>query len=129
MNGKLNILVVDDDEALRETLADLLVPDYNVLSAGSGQEAYEIVKAKSIDVVLSDVCMANGTGIELLQWIRTSHGEHPTVVLITGHSQTATEDVLKFGAFAVLTKPFTRKSLIDILHSIHESQHLSKKVN
>ncbi len=127
MNGKLNILVVDDDEALRETLADLLVPDYQVQTAASGKEAYEVVKNNSIDVVLSDVCMANGTGIELLQWIRASHGARPAVVLITGHSQTATEDALKIGAFAVLTKPFTRISLIEILSSVGASQISLKK--
>jgi DNA-binding NtrC family response regulator len=129
MSSKLNILVVDDDEALRETLADLLVPDYQVMTAASGKEAYEIVKQNSIDVVLSDVCMANGTGIELLQWIRASHGSHPAVVLITGHSQTATEEAIKIGAFAVLTKPFTRKSLIEILISVGESPISLKKVN
>ncbi len=118
MSGLLKILVVDDNEVLRDTLADILKPEYDVLTARNGTEAYEFVKSNAIDVVISDVHMANGTGIELLEWIRASHGTKPSVILITGHSDNMTEDALKKGALGVLTKPFTRKNLIEIIQKI-----------
>ena len=129
MNPLLQILIVEDDEALRETLADLLMPEYCVHTAANGIEAFEMVKSIHIDVVLTDVCMANGSGIELLDWIRARHPTTPTVILITGHSQTATAEAIEKGAYCVLTKPFTRKSLIDILQSLYESKITIQKAN
>lgn len=118
MAKDVKILVVDDDEFLRQAIVDILEPRYSVNAACSGREAFEFVKSNPVDIVLSDVCMANGTGIELLEWIRAVHPEVPTVVLVTGYSTVTPEEAMKKGAHSVIAKPFGSQALLDAVHSI-----------
>jgi CheY-like chemotaxis protein len=110
-NGK--ILVVDDDEFLRKAMVDILSPHYTVTSAESGRAAFELVRTGSFDLVLSDVCMPDGTGVELLEWIRQRDPNIPVVVFVTGYSQITVEEAIQKGAHSVISKPFGSKALLE----------------
>jgi CheY-like chemotaxis protein len=124
MERELQVLVVDDDDALRQVIANLLEPKFHVHTASGGIEAFELVKKHQIDIVLSDMCMAEGSGGELLSWIRARDPEKPVVVLVTGYAQITKEEALEKGARALVSKPFSRKSLLNLIYEV--AQQLEK---
>lgn len=76
------VLVVDDDEPNRVTLERILVREgYATFHAASGREALEILRAKSVDLVLTDLKMPGMTGIDLLKAIRTLDPDVEVVVM------------------------------------------------
>lgn len=112
LTKNVKILVVDDDEALRNTIASLFRNEYTVCTATSGNAALSLIQSQPVDIVISDVNMADGNGIELLQWLRARHPSTPGVVLVTGYAHVTSEEALDMGAFRVIFKPFSRDSLI-----------------
>lgn len=118
MDKTFQLLVVDDDNDMRAAVVRMFEKrKFQVYQANSGKEAFEIVKRHPIDLVLSDVRMPNGTGVELLGWIRARHPDTPIVVLATGYSDLK-EDLLKIGATAMVGKPFDRKELLDMVDAL-----------
>lgn len=104
---KSRILVVDDEESIREFLEIMLKKEgYEVTLAEDGQKAKDLLTKKSFDMIISDLQMPHVTGIELLKHVKDSY---PDVVfmLITafGTTETAVE-AMKMGAYDYLTKPF-----------------------
>ena len=78
------ILVVDDEAPVRDLLGDLLrKEDCLPVSCGSGEEALEILKKETFDVVLLDIKLPGMTGLEVLKEIRQKYANLP-VVMITG---------------------------------------------
>lgn len=104
---KSRILVVDDEESIREFLEIMLKKEnYEVTTAEDGQRAKDILAKKSFDMVISDLQMPNVTGIELLKHVKESY---PDVVfmLITAFGTTESAvDAMKMGAYDYVTKPF-----------------------
>lgn len=104
---KSRILVVDDEESIREFLEIMLKKEnYEVTTAEDGLRAKEILAKKSFDMVISDMQMPNMTGIELLKHVKESY---PDVVfmMITAFGTTETAvDAMKMGAYDYVTKPF-----------------------
>ena len=105
------ILIVDDEEFLRQAIGfDFEMQNYNVLLAASGREAYEIYLREKVDVILSDVRMPNGDGIELLDRVK-AHNPSMPVIFISGYSDLTLEEAFSRGVEAVFPKPFDRKAL------------------
>ncbi len=104
---KPRILVVDDEESIREFLEIMLKKDgYEVTCAEDGAKAKEILTKKSFDMVISDLQMPNMTGIELLKHVKDSYPDL-VFMMITAFGTTETAvDAMKMGAYDYLTKPF-----------------------
>ncbi len=108
-----NILVTDDEPIMREILCDLFQNlGCITFEASNGKEAYNIAMQNQIDVVISDIRMPGGSGVELLENLRAKHPSQPIVILISGYSDLSMEDALKKGAQSMISKPFDRKSLL-----------------
>ena len=104
----MNILVVDDDEIVRELLAaNLEKAGHSVSVAGDGEEALEMLRAGSFRLVVSDWIMPGMSGPELCQAIRSRHyGRYIYVIVVTSHN--ATNDIvaaLEAGADDFIAKP------------------------
>ncbi len=101
------ILVVDDEEDVRDTLHNVLKSlNYEPYTAASGAEALEIIKSTPIDVVLSDLYMPEMDGIELLKRVRAVEPKM-VFLMITAHPTVETAvEAIKKGAYDYLTKPF-----------------------
>ena len=104
---KPRILVVDDEESIREFLEIMLKKEgYEVTSAADGAIAQDLLSKKSFDMVVSDLQMPKVNGIELLKFVKESY---PNLVfmMITafGTTENAVE-AMKMGAYDYLTKPF-----------------------
>lgn len=102
------VLVVDDQESMREMLADLLdMMGLEPQTVGSGAEALEELTAGLVDLVITDLNMPQMDGMELMKAIKSDHPELP-VVVITGYGTFNTEkQVLSNGADGYIPKPCT----------------------
>jgi len=79
-----NILVAEDQEALKEMLATILEDeDYQVDTASNGNEAWNLVKNKHYDLLLTDLYMPEMNGIELIQKCQ-QHSPETTIILLSG---------------------------------------------
>ena len=104
---KPRILVVDDEESIREFLEIMLRKEgYDVTCAEDGGVAQEILKKKNFDMVISDLQMPNVTGMELLQHVKESYPSTVFMMITAfGTTETAVE-AMKMGAYDYITKPF-----------------------
>ena len=101
-----DILVVDDDDVIRDTLYELLAADYSCQTANTAEDALAKLEAQGFDVVLTDISMPGLNGRELLQKVVELYPGTP-VIIISGHSdQGQAESLLSHGAFDYLLKPF-----------------------
>jgi len=111
-----NVLIIDDDAALREGLAETLGDlGHETRIAATGREGLAAL-TDDIDVVLLDLRMPGGLdGIEVLRRIRARHGAPPVVILTAYASSENTIEAMRLGAFDHLTKPIGREELRQLL--------------
>ena len=116
-NGR--ILIVDDDKSFRDSAAELLeAHNYVAFKASSGFAAAEILSANHFDIIITDIYMPDGNGIELLNTIRRTNPDLPTVIVVTGDPDAQDREILGLGAHAIFQKPF---SMVDLLNEIHKA--------
>ena len=115
---KARLLVVDDEPDLR-TLYELTLrrEGHHVQTAGNVQQARQILREQVFDVLITDMRLPDGLGLELLQWLRErQRGERCVVVTAYGTPENAV-DSLKAGAFDYLTKPVDPQQLRAVVAS------------
>ncbi len=126
---KPNILVVDDNCEIRNFLEQVLQDHYNVFKAEHAEDAFEIVKKKELDIIVSDIVMPGISGVEFCSNIKESDEfSHIPVILLTG--TTSPEIKLKgieCGADDYITKPFERELLLARIKSILKGRDSLKK--
>ena len=102
-----SLLIVDDDDTVRDTLYDLLADDYLCHAARSAEQALDFLRQRAYDVVLTDISMPGLSGVELLSIVRQQN-PHTPVIIITGISDSEyAEGLLRMGAFDYILKPFS----------------------
>ena len=112
----LSILIVDDERDLREVIhLELEMFGYKIFEAGSGNEALSLCKDEKIDVIISDIRMPDGDGMHLLTNVKKSHPQIPVVILMTGYSEYAKDDLLQQGATAFFEKPLDCEEINDFI--------------
>lgn len=114
------ILIVEDDEALRESLVmEFEYHGAHVLSASSGNKALEVInKGERIDAILSDVRMPDGNGVDLLKNVKDINVEVPVMMFMTGFTDLSVPEAYHMGAEAILPKPFELDDLHDLMKRI-----------
>jgi two-component system response regulator PilR (NtrC family) len=104
---KPRILVVDDEESIREFLDIMLRKEgYDVTCVEDGQKAIDILKKKSFDLVISDLQMPNVTGIELLKHCRENYADLLFMMITAFGTAESAVEAMKMGAYDYITKPF-----------------------
>lgn len=123
------ILVVEDNDDIRQLLVTLFSPFYHTLTAVDGREALEIVRDELPDIVLSDVLMPHMSGTELCKAIKQDFSIcHIPVVLLT--ARTAAEQALeglKIGADDYITKPFNNDLLVSRCNNLVNSRRMLQR--
>jgi two-component system nitrogen regulation response regulator NtrX len=115
-----NVLIVDDEAAIRESLRGVLEDEgYSVADAASGEVGLEQVQRRSFDVVLLDIWLPGIDGLETLEEIRKLESP-PEIIIISGHGTIETAvRATKLGAFDFLEKPLSvQKTLILVKNAI-----------
>src|SRR5450631_2071459 len=132
-----NILIIDDEKAIRKTLSEILSYEgYKIDEAGDGEEGLKKFREKAYDVVLCDIKMPKMDGIEFLERARETNPDIP-IIMISGHGtiETAVEAVKK-GAYDYISKPpdlnrllITIRNAMDKTSLVAETKVLKRKVS
>ncbi|SRR6266550_2452239 len=101
------VLLVDDDETIRDTLYELLSGDYVCQTAETAEKALARLEADQYDVVLTDISMPGLSGLELLGHVRQQFPDTPVIIISGIGDQEHAQGLIKLGAFDFLLKPFS----------------------
>lgn len=126
MRGKLRLLIVDDNETMVKTLQDICqIKGYEVEGAYSAPEALAKLAGGSFDFVLSDIKMAEVSGLDLHKHIKARYPELP-FMLMTGHAADhLVKEGLAEGVVAVLSKPLDLSLLLNFLGSLQTKRSMA----
>ncbi|MDP2168612.1 MAG: sigma-54 dependent transcriptional regulator [Thermodesulfovibrionales bacterium] len=107
------VLVVDDEEGIRESLSDIFRDEgYAVITAASAEEAVKTLKEQAVDLVMLDVWLQGMDGIEALGEIRGLHSDLP-VIMISGHGNIEMAvKATRMGAYDFLEKPLSLDRIV-----------------
>jgi len=100
------ILVVDDDDIIRDTLYELVSENYSCHTAKTAEEAVAWLEAERYDVVLTDISMPGLSGLELLVHVRQKYPATPVIIISGISDRDHAEGLMRLGAFNYLLKPF-----------------------
>lgn len=113
----MKILVVDDEPELRDVLRDAFeFEGHEASAAEGGRTALELLQKQHFDLVLSDIRMPDGDGLELLRNLRALGIQTP-VLLMTGFTHVNEAEAIAMGAVRMIMKPF---DLDDVIQTISE---------
>lgn len=100
------ILIVDDDELIRETLNELLSSNYSCETAETADIALTKLADDSFDVVITDISMPGLTGLELLERVLANYAQTPVIIVSGNGDEEQAQELIAIGAFDSLLKPF-----------------------
>lgn len=120
------ILVVDDEEAIREIVTSMLVSaHYQCRQAGSGLEALALLNSgEEFELMLSDLMMADLDGIGLLERTKEKFPDMPVVMVTAVHDISVALAAIRNGAYDYLLKPFEREQLLATVRRALENRRL-----
>ena len=119
------ILIVDDEEAIREVVASLLEKQgYRCSSECNGRDAIEHLKRASIDLVLTDRVMPEMDGLQLLSWVRQNDSDIPVIMITAMHDISNAIEAIRNGAYDYILKPFEKDQLFLSVRRALEHRHL-----
>jgi len=120
------ILVVDDEEPIREIVASMLgTAGYSCKEAGSGMEALALLASgEDFELMLSDLMMADLDGIGLLERTKEKYPDMPVVMVTAVHDISVALAAIRNGAYDYLLKPFEREQLLNTVSRALENRRL-----
>ncbi len=128
-----NILIVEDEEAIRRVLKKVLTEDDNknkIIEASDGVEAINKIKSENLQLVICDIKMPKKDGIDVLNFLKTFDDKIP-IIMISGHGDLKTAVMaMRKGAFDFIEKPPDLNSLLSsVRESLKNKVQLKKKSN
>ena len=100
------ILIVDDDDVIRDTVFELLSTDYKCDTAETAEQALAKMEAEQFEVVLTDISLPGLSGRELLSRVLMLYPGTPVIIVSGISDREHAEELIKLGAFDYLIKPF-----------------------
>lgn len=137
MEKKISILIVDDEESVRESLSLWFTEDgYRVECAEHAKKALSILESGNFDIILADLKMPGMDGLEMLKRIKTLNKESIVIVMTAFATVDTAVKALKDGAFDYITKPFDPDDLSHLIRNAskqialtQENETLKKRVD
>jgi len=109
---KAKILVVDDEEAIREVVSTLLeAQGHECASVSNGHLAQEFLRRQTVDLVLSDMVMPEMDGLRLVEWLRQTDPDIPIIMVTAMHDISTALEAIRRGAYDYILKPFEKDQL------------------
>jgi len=122
------VLVVDDDEGMRDTLTSILKREFRVLRVATGEAALAVLSKDEVDIILLDVTLPGISGFEVLQIAKENYGLTEVIVISeVGEIESAVQ-AIKHGAYHYVTKNFDDDQLRSIVRTASERQDLNRQV-
>jgi two-component system response regulator PilR (NtrC family) len=125
MRRNASVLVIDDEEIMRDILGTLLEREgYSVRLASSGQEGLDLAKSLPFDAVIVDVMMPGIDGLHVLDELKKHDDELPVLMITAYASMESAISAMKRGAFDYITKPFKNDEVLVVLQNAIERRQL-----
>src|SRR4249920_2378004 len=129
MNQKLKtVLIVDDDEGMRDTLTTILKREYRVLRVVSGEAALPVLNRETVDLVLLDVRLPGISGFEVLRIVKENYRLIEVVMISAVNDIETAVQAMKHGAYHYITKDFDYDQLRSLVRNASERQDLNRQV-
>jgi DNA-binding NtrC family response regulator len=136
MAKKISILIVDDEESVRDSLYNWFIEDgYRVECAHDAKKALSMLEADAFDIILADIKMPGMDGLEMLKRIKTLRKDSIVIIMTAFATVDTAVQALKDGAFDYVTKPFDPDDLSHLIRNaskqislIEENEILKEKV-
>jgi DNA-binding NtrC family response regulator len=137
MEKKISILIVDDEESVRDSLSNWFLEDgFRVDCAENAKKALAILEADSFDIILADLKMPGMDGLEMLRRIKSLNKESIVIVMTAFATVDTAVKALKDGAYDYVTKPFDPDDLSHLIRNAsrqivlaNENETLKKRVD
>ncbi|MBI5701661.1 sigma-54-dependent Fis family transcriptional regulator [Candidatus Saganbacteria bacterium] len=121
------ILIVDDEESIRDSMRILLSENYHVLFASDGRQAIEIVKNSPPDLMLLDIRLPEIDGIEVLKRVKDLEPDLDVIMVTAMNTVQYAVEAIKAGAYDYITKPFDIATISTLVEKITEKKALLKE--
>ena len=129
MNPKQKtVLIVDDDEGMRDTLNAILRRDYRVLRAATGEAALAILNREDVDLMLLDVRLPGIGGFDVLRIVKENYGLVEVIMISAIVEIETAVQAMKLGAYHYSTKDFEYETIRSLVHNASERQDLNRQV-
>ncbi len=122
------VLIVDDDEGMRDTLTAILKREYRVLRVASGEAALPVLNREDVDLVLLDVRLPGISGFEVLRIIKENYSLVEVIMISAINDVETAVQAMKHGAYHYVTKDFDYDSLRSLVRNAGERQDLNRQV-
>jgi two-component system response regulator AtoC len=122
------VLIVDDDEGMRDTLTAILKREYRILRVASGEGALPILNREDVDLILLDVRLPGISGFEVLRIVKENYSLIEVIVISAMNDVETAVTAMKFGAYHYVTKDFDYDQLRAIVRNAGERQDLNRQV-
>jgi DNA-binding NtrC family response regulator len=124
----MRILIVDDEEVLRDVLDVVLRREgFDVISASSGEEALSVLDAEDVDLMILDIMLPGISGIDTLRAVRISNPGLPVIIITAFSSIDGAIEAMKHGAFHYIPKPFKNEEVILTVNKALEQRRLTSE--
>ncbi|HKO57597.1 MAG TPA: sigma-54 dependent transcriptional regulator [Thermoanaerobaculia bacterium] len=124
----MRILIVDDEEVLRDVLEVVLRREnFDVVLAASGEEALSVLDTEEVDLVILDIMLPGISGIDTLRAIRIANPTVPVIVITAFSSIDGAIEAMKHGAFHYIPKPFKNEEVVLTVNKALEQRRLSNE--
>ena len=122
------VLIVDDDEGMRDTLTAILKREYRVLRVASGEAALPVLNREDVDLVLLDVRLPGISGFEVLRIIKENYSLVEVIMISAINDVETAVQAMKHGAYHYVTKDFDYDQLRSLVRNAGERQDLNRQV-
>jgi two-component system, NtrC family, response regulator AtoC len=128
MASAKTILICDDDQGMRDTLASILKRDYRVLSVSSGEAALVLLREEQVDLVLLDVRLPGISGFDVLRIVKENYSLVECIMISAINEVETAVQAMKHGAYHYITKDFDYDELRSLVRNACERQDLNRQV-
>jgi len=123
-----SVLIVDDDEGMRDTLTAILKREYRVLKVGSGEAALPMMNREDVDLVLLDVRLPGISGFEVLRIVKENYSLVEVIMISAINEIETAVQAMKHGAYHYVTKDFDYDQLRGLVRNASDRQDLNRQV-
>jgi DNA-binding NtrC family response regulator len=122
------VLIVDDDEGMRDTLTAILKREYRVLRVASGEAGLAVLNKDDVDLVLLDVRLPGISGFEVLRIVKENYSLIEVIMISAINEIETAVQAMKHGAYHYITKDFDYDQLRAIVRNASDRQDLNRQV-